>query len=291
MKNNDFTAAVQVDQAPEKVFNAINNVRGWWSENIEGKTDELNGEFTHRDRYLNVTFKITQLTPQKIVWDIVESHCNMFLENIHEWEGTRIVFEITRKAGKTEIKFTHQGLSPEFECYKVCSKAWSFFITTSLKDLIETGKGDPISNEYASFTTAVMVDKSPEEVFAAVKNVRGWWLNNIEGSTDKLNDEFKFYVDKRLQFHFKIIELVPYKRIVWIVLDQSFGNTEEQEWKGTTVLFEISATGGQTRLRFTHQGLVPSLECYEVCHYAWTQYIQVSLFDFIKKGEGQPNKW
>jgi len=53
--------------------------------------------------------------------------------------------------------------------------------------------------------------------------------------------------------------MIPFKRIVWLVLDQNFKNTEEKEWKGTTVLFEISGTNRQTRLQFTHQGLVPPL--------------------------------
>lgn len=291
MKTSDFTTALTVDQTPEEVFNAINNVRGWWSEPIEGKTDELNSEFSHRDRNLYVKMKITQLSPQKIVWDIVESHNNEFLENINEWDGTRIVFEVNEKAEKTEIRFTHEGLIPQFECHKVCSKAWDFFITTSLKNLLESGKGEPIAKEYGSFNTSITVDQTPEEVFNAVNNVRGWWLNNIEGKTDKLNEEFKFYVDEGLQFHFRIIEMVPHKKVIWLVVDQNFKNTVKQEWKGTTVLFEISRVDGKTQLRFTHQGLIPQLECYDACQNAWTKYIQDSLFNFIKKGEGQPNKW
>lgn len=291
MRNGDFTTSTSVDQTSEEVFSAIKNVRGWWSENIEGRTDELNGTFTHRDRYLNVTFKIIHQTPQKIIWEIIRSHNNKFLESMHEWDGTSIVFDLTESAGKTRVKFTHHGLVPQLECYKVCEKSWDFFITTSLKNFIETGKGDPISNEYASFTTSILVDKSAKEVYEAVANVRGWWLENIEGKTDGLNDEFKFYVTWGLQFHFKIIEMLPYERIVWLVMDQNFKNTEKHEWKGSTVLFEISEIGKKTQLRFTHQGLVPPFECYEVCQNAWTKYIQISLFNFIEKGEGKPNKW
>jgi hypothetical protein len=291
MKTQDFTTVLRVYQTPEEVFNAINNVRGWWSEPIEGKTDELNSEFSHRDRTLCVKMKITQLSPQKIVWDIVESHNNEFLENINEWDGTRIVFEVNGKAEKTEIRFTHEGLIPQFECYKVCSKAWDFFISTSLKDLLETGKGEPIAIEYGSYNTSITVNQSPEEVFNAVNNARGWWLNNLEGKTDKLNEEFKFYENGSLEFHFRIIEMVPNEKVVWLVVDQNFKNTEKQEWKGSTLLFEISKAENKTQLKFTHQGLVPQLDCYEACENAWTHYIKDSLFSFIKKGKGQPNKW
>lgn len=41
MANQNFSIALLVDQSPEKVFNAIHNVRGWWSKNIEGSTDAL----------------------------------------------------------------------------------------------------------------------------------------------------------------------------------------------------------------------------------------------------------
>jgi len=146
-------------------------------------------------------------------------------------------------------------------------------------------------NQAENFTTTLLVDQSPEEVFNAVNNVRGWWLDTIEGKTDKLNEEFKYFEDGRLFFHFRIIELIPYEKVVWLVVDQNFKNTEKQEWKGSTVIFEISEAGSQTQLRFTHQGLTPQLECYDTCQTAWTKYIQISLFNFIKKGEGQPNKW
>lgn len=37
-----------------------------------------------------------------------------------------------------QVRFTHVGLVPEFECYDVCSDAWAGLISTDLPDLITT---------------------------------------------------------------------------------------------------------------------------------------------------------
>ncbi len=41
MTLTDFSTTLLVDQTPKEVFQAINNVRGWWSEEIEGSTHKL----------------------------------------------------------------------------------------------------------------------------------------------------------------------------------------------------------------------------------------------------------
>jgi hypothetical protein len=48
MKHPDLTHTITVDQTPEEAFAAINNVRGWWSGEIDGNTAQLGDEFTYR---------------------------------------------------------------------------------------------------------------------------------------------------------------------------------------------------------------------------------------------------
>ena len=148
MKTNDYTTSLAVDQSPEEVFDAINNVRGWWSEEIEGDTDRLGAEFRfhHKDLHRS-TQKITEFVPgEKVVWHVVDGQINFVKDNT-EWDDTDIVFEIARKGDKTELRFTHVGLVPTIECYGGCSGAWGFYVNESLQSLIATGKGDPARKE------------------------------------------------------------------------------------------------------------------------------------------------
>ena len=144
MSGQNYTTSLTVDQSPEEVFAAISNVRGWWSGEIDGRTDKLGAEFKYRYKDLHkTTQKITELVPgKKVVWHVVESHIN-FVKDKNEWNGTDIVFEIAKTGGKTELRFTHVGLVPAFECYGDCSGAWGFYINDSLRSFIATGKGQP----------------------------------------------------------------------------------------------------------------------------------------------------
>ncbi len=128
------------------------------------------------------------------------------------------------------------------------------------------------------FTTTILVDQSPEQVFDAVNNVRGWWSEEVEGGTEELNDEFNYHYQDIHSCKMKLIELVPNEKVVWLVLENYFKFTSDKsEWIDTRVIFEISKKGDKTQLHFTHLGLVPEYECFDICKNAWTDYIQNSL--------------
>lgn len=140
------------------------------------------------------------------------------------------------------------------------------------------------------FTTAILVDKTPQEAFNAIIRIRDWWSEEIEGSTEKLNDEFIYHYKDVHYCKMRLTELAPGKKAAWLVLDNYFSFTKDKsEWKGTQICFDISEKGKQTEVRFTHLGLVPGYECYQVCHDGWSNYINNSLRSLITTGKGQPN--
>ena len=148
MNNQGFTTTIQVDQSVQQAYDAINNVRGWWSENIDGSTDTLNSEFVYSFKDVHrCRIKVIELIPaQKVVWQVLDNYFN-FTEDKSEWNGTKIFFEIADKGGKTEIRFTHEGLVPTYECYEICNSSWTKYIQQSLRNLIATGKGAPNPKE------------------------------------------------------------------------------------------------------------------------------------------------
>lgn len=148
MTTADFTTTLLVDQTPNEVFNAITNVRGWWSEEIEGSTNTLNSEFTYHYKDVHISrMKLIEVIPdKKVVWLVMDNYFN-FTKDKSEWTGNKIIFEIAEKDNKTQIQFTQQGLVPAYECYNICSDAWSNYINNSLHSLITTGKGQPNHKE------------------------------------------------------------------------------------------------------------------------------------------------
>jgi uncharacterized protein YndB with AHSA1/START domain len=140
MNDQSLTTSFTVDQSPQEVFAAINNVRGWWSGEIDGRTDKLGEVFTYRYKDVHRTTQtITEFVPgKKVVWHVTDAELN-FVKDKTEWNGTDIVFEIAKKGDQTEVRFTHVG-----------SGAWGSIINDSLRSLITQGKGQPFAKETAA---------------------------------------------------------------------------------------------------------------------------------------------
>jgi uncharacterized protein YndB with AHSA1/START domain len=142
MDSQNFTSTFTVDQSPEEVFAAIVDVPRWWAGDIEGSTVTLGDAFTYR--YPGAHYskqKIAELIPgRKVVWYVVDAYLEG-PKDPNEWTGTEITFEITQMDDGTEVRFSHLGLVPEFECFDACSSAWGFYVNGSLKRLITTGEG------------------------------------------------------------------------------------------------------------------------------------------------------
>jgi Activator of Hsp90 ATPase homolog 1-like protein len=139
-----LTVEFTVEAPADRAFAAINNPRGWWSEEITGESTAVGDEFTyvygdiHRS-----TQRVTELLPNtKVVWHVLEGYLN-FTKDPAEWTGTDVVFDLTRAGDATHVRLTHVGLTPEIECFEACSRGWGYYAGESLPQLILAGAGDP----------------------------------------------------------------------------------------------------------------------------------------------------
>jgi len=142
MTTTDFTLTITTERPPHEVFKAITNVRRWWSgyysEEITGGTSKLGDEFSFRagDGAHYSKQKLVEVIPnKKVVWLVTESELS-FVDDKHEWTGTKVIFDISEKDGNTELVFTHKGLNPEFECYEACAPTWDQYLRNKLLPLI-----------------------------------------------------------------------------------------------------------------------------------------------------------
>jgi hypothetical protein len=144
MQDKNFNITFFVEQTPNEVFNAINNVRGWWSEELEGNSENLNDEFSYRHGDIHYSkHKLIEVIPnKKVVWLTLDSKLT-FVVKQDEWNGTKMIFEISKQDDKTKLHITHFGLVPDFQCFDGCSKGWTYYLQNSLLPLIITGQGKP----------------------------------------------------------------------------------------------------------------------------------------------------
>ena len=145
MNAPDYTASFVIDQTPQEAYDAILDVRGWWGLDVDGPTDRLGEEFIFRgeDKHYSRIRVVAMVPGQRVEWLVLDNALT-FVADQAEWAGNRIIFEISSTSAGTQVRFTQLGLVPTYECFEVCSNAWTFFITASLRDLITTGVGQPM---------------------------------------------------------------------------------------------------------------------------------------------------
>jgi hypothetical protein len=140
-----------------------------------------------------------------------------------------------------------------------------------------------------SFMAMIKVSKSPQEVFNYITNdVSKWWGGkDLKGSSKELNDEFIIHHRDQHYSMQRLVEIIPDKKIVWLVTQSTLSwlINDKHEWTNTKMIFEITTKGDKTVVHFTHEGLVPGMECYERCERGWNMVIKDYLLHLITDGK------
>jgi len=136
------------------------------------------------------------------------------------------------------------------------------------------------------FRKGITTDISIEEAFNNISSPNKWWTANFKGSSKKLNDIFTLEFGEN-KFTFKVIENIPNKKLVWLTIDCFMPwLNNKTEWNNTKIVFEFSVIENKTQIDLTHIGLLPEVECYDVCKLGWNQYFGESIPSLLATGSG-----
>lgn len=137
------------------------------------------------------------------------------------------------------------------------------------------------------FNSSFSAEISAAEAIKKINNVPGWWGVTFTGNTEKQNDTFVVKMGGDSFFNFTVTELIPDKRVVWLVTDCNMPwYSDKKEWANTRLIFDVNENNGVTELNFKHEGLTPDIECYKDCSPGWTHWIKTSLFSYFTTGKG-----
>lgn len=268
----NYAVAIEVRRSPADVFNhIINDVPLYWPEDIEGECARLNDEFVFKtgDSHYSKN-RVAELAPaKKVVWLVTES---IRKTDNFDWTGSKMIFELTPKGDETLVKFTYDGVIFENE-YDTLVQICDMVIKERLYNLL-TGK---------NYTAVIEVATSPHDVFQRITaDVAKWWGgNDLEGNSTKLNDEFIINHPGAHYSRQKLVEVIPDKKIVWLVTESKLNWLKDQaEWTNTKMIFTIISKGDHTVLYFTHEGLSPEKESYARCSEGWSTIIR----DYLATG-------
>jgi uncharacterized protein YndB with AHSA1/START domain len=207
----------------------------------------------------------------RVTWSVLEADLTT------EWAGTSIVFEVEDAPGGSTLRFRHDGLTPQCECFDMCQEGWG----SALDRLVSFVESDEVPYARDSFQAAKTIAASPEAVLAALRSpeaITSWWTPTVGSGEDGGTLEVSFFGgDETVLMH---VEPAFEHRVVWVVDAAPL----TPDWVGTTIYFDVAEAGDGSMLYFRHEGLTPALECYDMCHQGWTHYLG-SLVAYVEGGQ------
>ena len=129
----------------------------------------------------------------------------------------------------------------------------------------------------------VVIDGPVDTVYRAIteqSGLAGWWTEQtVAEPTVGSIAEFRFgdrYHDKM-----RVVALEQNKRVEWECFEG------DEQWVGTTFVFDLEAGKDQTTLRFSHGNWRAMTDFFAHCNYHWGFYMR-SLKTYCETGKGEP---
>ena len=143
-----------------------------------------------------------------------------------------------------------------------------------------------------SYHSKIIVSNSSSAAYEALTTGFGeWWTTSfdpIRNIGDKVTFRFgpTYWV-------MQVTQLIPGQLIELECIQahhihEGLPSSIQNEWKGTSLNWEIHEQGPNTKITFTHNGLDPSMNCFEVCEQGWNFFFNQSLKQYLDTGKGSP---
>jgi uncharacterized protein YndB with AHSA1/START domain len=143
-----------------------------------------------------------------------------------------------------------------------------------------------------SYTTEIQISTKPDSVYKALTvDIDKWWTE-LSNKASHVGDQLVVHFEDNTKWVMIISKSIHNQSLVWKVVKANHDIadlTKKDEWKGTTIKWVIVENEAGSRLTLTHQGLVPKLECFEICEAGWGYFLG-SLKDYLETGKGYPYK-
>jgi uncharacterized protein YndB with AHSA1/START domain len=287
--NAKHQVTLELPKTPDQVFTDLVDLRKWWPEDYIGEEIRPDTEFVLKTGDGHVSNnKVVEFVPDKrLVWLTTASQRK---SDGFDWSGTKFIFDLAPKGDHTELTFTYDGVVLEDQLetlVKVCDRCvkemfYSFAVNGIAKQVVTDREA---ANK--SFAAVIEVTNSPQEIFQRITaDVAKWWGGkDLSGRSINLNDEFVVNHPGAHYSKQQLVEVVPDKRVVWLVTASRLSWLKNQEeWTDTRMVFEISSRSHSHLLHFTHEGLIPAKESYARCSEGWNMVIKDWLYTLIMYG-------
>jgi len=145
-----------------------------------------------------------------------------------------------------------------------------------------------------SYAREMTVSASPSAAYRALtEGIDQWWTttsNPITSAGDAVAFSFKPTFWKM-----RVRQMVPEKLIELVCIEAHHVHAGlpasiREEWLGTVLRWRIEPQAGGTRIVFEHEGLVPALNCYDICEAGWDHFFLNSLKSYLDTGKGIPGE-
>jgi len=136
---SDILHRIVIEASPEQVYQALTDqqkLTAWWTKTqTSGEQGSVASFFFGAADEHKIEMEITELVAnQKVSWKCIAG----------PWVATgAFSFQIFSDERGSALEFAHRGWPSADPFFMHCNSKWGFFLTVSLKGLLESGRGQP----------------------------------------------------------------------------------------------------------------------------------------------------